>query len=675
MTSSDLPSCSVTDPGRRRGLARMVVLGVAAMLPPGLWPARAVAADAAGAMQPLPLDAFAEPPRMSQLELSPDGRQLAGLVHLDGVSALVSRPVDGDRPVLVLRQLPGVAMARIAWSGPDRLLVHTRVIRPRQGRLQEDWRLLSVRPDGSGLKLLTPPASQGGSDAQIQGRIVDLLPEDDRHVLVERPPVPGRPEPSVVRLDVVEGGFVEVHPAQRQVRRWMTDAQHRVRIGWRQVDERLEILGCDPDGGRWRTLWSLEGTEVDAVQPLGFDDDPWTLLVLAEHQDHMAVFGVDLHDEMPKPRLLRAQSGFDLGAEPLRRPGRSALGGVLPAGRARRLGAAAGVWDAPLQALAREVDAALPDRFNRLTSFSADGLRYLVHSSGGTQPGEYYLGERGDAPALTLLLQQYPTRLTDRLAGKRAVEFVARDGLRIEALLTRPPGRTGAGSLVLMPHGGPQAESGDEVDLWSEFLASRGHAVLEVNFRGSTGRGRSFLLAGLRRWGREMQDDLSDAAAWAVAQGLADPRRIAIAGASYGGYAALMGLAQEPQRYCCAISFAGVFDLPEIILHTSRFLGGQAAAERLIGRYWGDREVLRQASPLRQAERIRKPVLLVHGSDDLVVPASQSRDMAEALRAAGGRVQHVEQSGVGHRWVAGRPMRQFLALQEAFLAEHLGPGG
>lgn len=659
---------------RRDSLGRMAALGVAAMLPPGLWPTRAVAADATGAMQPLPVAAFAEPPRMSQLALSPDGRQLAGLVHLDGVSALVSRPVDGDRPVLVLRQLPGVAMAHIAWSGPDRLLVQTRVLMRRQGGSREEWRLLSVRPDGSGLKLLTPPASQGGSDAQIQGRIVDLLPEDDRHVLVERPPVPDRPEPAVVRLDVVEGGFVEVHPAQRQVLRWMTDAQHRVRIGWRQVDGRLEILGCDPDGGRWRTLWALEGAEVDAVQPLGFGDDPWTLRVLAEHQDHMAVFDVDLHEETPQPRLLQAQPGFDLGGEPLHRPGSSALAGVLSSGRARRLGAAAGVWDAPLQALAREIDAALPERFNRLTSFSADGLRYLVHSSGGTQPGEYYLGERGDAPALTLLLQQYPARLTAHLVGKRPVEFLARDGLRIEALLTRPPGRTGPGSLVLMPHGGPQAESGDEIDLWSEFLASRGHTVLEVNFRGSTGRGRSFLLAGLRRWGREMQDDLSDAADWAVAQGLADPHRIAIAGASYGGYAALMGAAQTPQRYRCAISFAGVSDLPGLILHASRFIGGEAATERMIGRYWGDREALRQASPLRQADRIRVPVLLVHGADDRVVPASQSRDMAEALRASGGRVQHVEQPGVGHQWVMGRPMRQFLAVQEAFLAEHLGPG-
>ncbi|WP_144006931.1 S9 family peptidase, partial [Pelomonas sp. KK5] len=210
---------------------------------------------------------------------------------------------------------------------------------------------------------------------------------------------------------------------------------------------------------------------------------------------------------------------------------------------------------------------------------------------------------------------------------------------------------------------------------WTEFLANRRYGVLQVNFRGSDGYGSEFKRAGLQRWGLEMQDDLSDAVDWAVAQGYADPKRICIVGGSYGGYAALMGLVKTPQLYRCGVSLAGVTDLQDLVRYESDYYGGRVQAEAQIGDWWSDRERLKATSPARQVERIRAPVLLMHGSDDRVVPVEQSRDMAKALQRAGKPVRYVEQDGGDHQLSRNVNRLQFFQELEAFLAANLGRGG
>ncbi len=255
------------------------------------------------------------------------------------------------------------------------------------------------------------------------------------------------------------------------------------------------------------------------------------------------------------------------------------------------------------------------------------------------------------------------------MADIKPIEYEARDGLKIHGYLTLPKDKEAKKlPAVIFPHGGPAARSTQSFNTWTQFFASRGYAVLQPNFRGSIGYGDKFHELGDNQWGGTMQDDVTDGTKWLIEQGIADPANICIVGASYGGYAALMGAVKEPDLYKCAISINGVANLTAIISFGRQFVGGKAWTKK-IGL---EGESAKLVSPYYQAKKIKVPVLIVQSKDDPVVPNRQGNDMYKRLKYLKKPVTYVEvDNGDHHLDTAETRLAAFKAM-EKFLAKHIG---
>lgn len=336
-------------------------------------------------------------------------------------------------------------------------------------------------------------------------------------------------------------------------------------------------------------------------------------------------------------------------------------------------------FDAQLQAVYERVQTIFSDGYATLDSWSADRSRFIVRAERADDGGAYYLFEPASG-AVRSVARNYRDLIGARNVGdRRAITYPARDGTRIPAYLTLPEGQERNLPLVLLVHGGPHARDNFTFDWWASFLASRGYAVLQPNYRGSTGYGHAWFDAGRGGWGDGvMQTDVEDGVVALIRSGVVDASRVCIVGASYGGYAALAGATITPDRYRCAVSVAGVSDPGRMVQETVRFAGGRAGISdwwRLsIGDPRADAEHLRQIAPVNLAQRVRVPILLIHGNDDSVVPLQQSQRMAEALRAAGKPHQLIVLDGDDH-WLSDMATRtRMLREIETFLAQELRTG-
>lgn len=306
-----------------------------------------------------------------------------------------------------------------------------------------------------------------------------------------------------------------------------------------------------------------------------------------------------------------------------------------------------------------------PDARWAFADFAEDPRKLLVYTESATDSGAYFFLDfsNGDAK---FVAENYPELPVEWLTEKKPIDYLAADGLKIHAYLTLPPQRDAKNlPLVVLPHGGPEARDFVDFDWQVQALASRGYAVLQPNFRGSSGYGAAFSDAGHGQWGRKMQTDLSDGVRELVKQGLVDPKRVAIVGASYGGYAALAGATLDQGVYKCAVSVAGVADLEYFTRYEKRRYGHVSSTSYYWSDYLGPSANFNEISPLRQASRAYCPILLIHGKDDTVVPFLQSDEMNKALKAAGKTVEFIPFEGQDH-WETNETAR--IAMMKAVVA-------
>ncbi|MFN9504850.1 MAG: alpha/beta hydrolase family protein, partial [Rubrivivax sp.] len=453
---------------------------------------------------------------------------------------------------------------------------------------------------------------------------------------------------------------------------WLFDDQARVvaattrdkgevTLQLRQADGRFKVVSRFPELGEG------EGS----VWPLAYTADG-QLLVQAPHGPTMALWTFDsAAGQLPAQPLLTSP-GFDLQPEPI-------LTAKGLAGVRVKVEADVTQWfDPAFKALQEAVDKRLPDTNNRLSvPHHGDSPWVLVQAQSDQKSPSAFVYNRS-TQRLVRLGETRPGLDATRLGRMQFERIPARDGLPIPTYLTLPPGRTKSSPpppMVVMVHGGPWTRGQDwSFDPEVQFLASRGYAVLQPEFRGSTGFGWKHFHAGWKQWGRAMQDDITDTVRWAIQQGHADPQRICIAGASYGGYAALMGLVREPALFRCAINWVGVTD-PTLLLEvrwsdlTREFT--TYGARRLIGDPQNDAELFKQISPLQQAERIGAPVLMAYGAWDERVPIIHGERMRDALARHKTPVEWVVYPEEGHSWRKPETHRNFWTRVERFLAQHL----
>ncbi|MGE0031671.1 MAG: alpha/beta fold hydrolase [Steroidobacteraceae bacterium] len=330
--------------------------------------------------------------------------------------------------------------------------------------------------------------------------------------------------------------------------------------------------------------------------------------------------------------------------------------------------------DPKLAAMQKAVAKAFPGHGAVVFDRSEDYKRIVARVENASSPPVYYLVDFAKGSA-DIIGEAYPALADAALGAVEFTSYKSRDGYDIPAYLTLPPGKDAKQlPLIVFPHGGPYARDHAEFDWWTQFLATRGYAVLQPQFRGSAGFGADLYRAGHRQWGRGMQDDISEGVRFLVDKGIADPKRVCIVGASYGGYAALAGAAFTPELYRCAASINGIADIPNMAGFIRKKSGDDSNSFRAWKDLIGDPsdEDLAKFSPARSIDTIRAPILLVHAVNDTVVPFSQSADFARLL---GGqpRVQLVELPGEDHWLSSGQSRLTLLSAMESFLATHLKP--
>lgn len=480
----------------------------------------------------IPLKAFASLPLVRRMTLSPSGEHIASIQNTAaGKTYLVVTTYDGKEARRLLESdNKRYSIRWFDWVNDERLVVGVGADDGWSNLRWTETRLFAIDRDGSNLKTdLIAPSRDHNSFArgylpQLQDRVIGQIPGDNRSVLIALD-LDHHTYPDVYKLDVYTGRWELIERSTYGIRYWMADRQGVVRLGTAVDGTIIHILVKPVGQDRWQTLRKYDALSEPDITPLGFDEDPNILFVAQRLDGRTAVYSIDISEPHVPPTLRASHARYDIEGGLIYSSWLKQVVGI----RSRLDESSSMYWNPKAKALQTRVDLALPGRINDIQDSSRNGRRHIVVSSHTTQPPQWYLYDE-DLNRLILMVDAYPKLVPNELVKPMPVTLTARDGTVLHGYVTRPAQARQPGPLIVLPHGGPASRDVLDFDYWTQFLASRGWAVLRVNFRRSSGYGWEFLQAGFKRWGLEMQDDLTDASQYAIEQGIADPERICIVG-------------------------------------------------------------------------------------------------------------------------------------------------
>ncbi len=631
-------------------------------------------ASAAQAAPP-PAEAFGRLPDIEDIDMSPNGRRIAILGGPDGKRGVTVATIDdADLPNFPIGDIEPVSLL---WAGDDHVIARIATWRKIDARHNYRFeRNLSINPstksmvwllnnDEASIYLTEQPIMQvvPGPPLRlvVRGLVFSQGPSSSLNTKLERKGVDSPFLAALWNVDPVTGRGRLLERGTYDTVSWRVgmDGAPRLRVDIDELNHKFTLLGRPIGGGNYFVVTT---GPLDTIERFhGFSDPEDAVYLMDGDQLTRRNLTTGVVEPVGKPDPRHPYISYDPNTDA---PVTLKVGNDVIA------------WlDKDLEGVHAALQKVFKGRSVYLYDWATDRNRLVINVDGSASPTEWYLFDR-TRKELSPLGADYPDLASVALGKLRTFTYKARDGLEIEAFLTMPPGAAAANAkapLIVLPHGGPQAQDSLDFDFIVQFLATRGYAALQPQFRGSTGYGEAFRLAGRGEWGGKMQTDLLDAVAAAAVSGDIDPNRACIVGASFGGYAAMAGAAFHPDAYRCAAAIAGVSDLGLLLGENVNLYGKDSAAQEQLRVMLGQStsQKLASTSPAQHAGDIKIPLLLIHGDQDTVVPPEQSEVMVKAMRAANRPVEYVVMVGENHYLTKSATRTQMLKSLEAFLAKNL----
>jgi dipeptidyl aminopeptidase/acylaminoacyl peptidase len=619
-----------------------------------LWALAALClASLAGAKEAplIPMKDFFRNPEKVYFQLSPDGAHLAFLQPWQNRLNIHIQKM-GEEKVTRITEATARDIQGYSWKGNDRIIY----IQDKGG--DENFRVYAVGIDGSNPKELTP-------FDKVRVEIVDILEDNPTEMLISM----NKRNPQifdVYRINVNTGEMTMVAENPGNISGWQTDNAGRLRVATTSDGVNTSLLYRKTEADSFRTV--VTTSFKDQIAPLYFTFDDAMLYVSSNlDRDKAAIYKYDVENGKLLD-LIYENPDVDVERITRSKLRKVVTGAVYVTDKTHYK-----FFDDDRAALQARLEKLIPGVEVGVAGMSKDETKVLAIGYSDRNRGTYYFYDRA-ADKLTKLADLSPWINDADMAPMKPVQYTSRDGLTIHGYLTLPIGVEPKNlPVVINPHGGPWYR-----DRWGynpevQFLANRGYAVLQINFRGSTGYGKAFWEASFKQWGLKMQDDLSDGVAWLIKEGIADPKRVAIYGGSYGGYATLAGLAFTPDLYACGVDYVGVSNLLTFMNTIPPYWElGRKMFYEMVGDPEKEKDLMTAASPFFHADRIKAPLLVAQGANDPRVNKAESDQIVNALKARGIDVPYMVKDNEGHGFANEENRFDFYRAMEQFLGKHLG---
>lgn len=602
----------------------------------------------------IPLEDFFRNPEKLRYLISPDGKYFAYMAPYETRLNIFVQEVGKDVAVRVTNETER-DIAGYFWANNYRILF----LKDTGG--DENYQIYGVDADGGNAKALT-------AFPNVRTEIIDDLPDNETEIIIglnQRNPQVFDP----YRLNIQTGELTMLAQNPGNVQEWMTDHDGKLRVAMTIDGTNTSLMYREKESDPFNIVLTTNFKETLSPQFFTFDNKYlYALSNLKRDKDALVIFDPANGKEM---EVLYENPQYDLERASYSRKDKKLLS-VRWTGHQQT---ERYFFDEGFKKIMEKIQSKIAGYQFGIVSETKDEMRMIIRTYTDKSLGAYHVYDVA-TNHLAKIADVSPWLDENMMAGMNCVTYTTRDGLTIEAYLTLPKGYTMKTAknlpVVVNPHGGPWARDDWGFNPEVQFLANRGYAVFQMNFRGSTGFGKNFWEISFKQWGKTMQDDITDGVNWLIEKKIADPKRIAIYGGSYGGYATLAGITFTPDLYTCAIDYVGVSNLFTFLNTIPPYWKPMLdMMYEMVGNPVADSTLLAAASPVFHVDRIQVPLFIAQGANDPRVNKAESDQMVEALKNRGVEVQYMVKDNEGHGFRNEENRFDFYRAMESFLKEQL----